>query len=68
MKNIKKIIKARKKMRALLIKQERIFTDLLDQLGKKDPEDTLACDLIFEYLYSGTNHHLNKVKEKLNNG
>ena len=65
MRKIEKIEKARKKMKVLMVKQEKIFNDLLDDLGQEDSFDCLLVDYIFNYLYDGTNYSLGLIKESL---
>ena len=65
MKKIEKIEKARKKMKVLILKQDKIYYDLLDDLGKKDSYDCLLADKIFDYLYNGMDFSLGLIKESL---
>lgn len=65
MNKIEKILKARKKMKALMIKQDKIFQKLLKDLNKNEVNDSVLADHIFDYLYSGTNYSLTAVKKQL---
>ena len=67
MNEYKEIVKSRKKMRKLMIKQESIFNNLLDKIGVKEPENISMADKIFDYLYNGTSYSLSLIKQELNN-
>lgn len=63
MNKLKKITKARNKIKKLSDKQDKIFNNLLDDLGKKEPKDISVCDFIFDYLFNDTEHSF-KTLEK----
>ena len=65
MNKIDKILKARKKMKSLMLKQDKVFYKLLDDLGENDPHDCILADWIFDYLYNGTPHALKYIKKNL---
>jgi len=48
-----------------MIKQEKVFNNLLDKIGAKDPENVSMADKIFDYLYNGTSYSLGLIKQEL---
>lgn len=65
MDKIKQIQKARKKMKSLMIKQDKVFIDLLDKISIKEPKNAALADKIFDYLYNGTAFSLQLIKQEL---
>jgi len=67
MNHLKEIIKARKLVKSLMRKEEKVFNDLLDKIGVKEPEHLKLSDKIYDYLYNGTSFSLGLIKQELNN-
>ena len=65
MNKIKKITNARKKIKLLKDKQEKVLHDLMDDIGRNNAEDIFLSDLIFDYLRNGTDSSLNSLTNKL---
>ena len=66
MNKLKKINKARNKIKALSDKQDMVFNGLLDKLGKKEAKDISVCDFIFDYIYNGTEYSFKKLEKHFN--
>lgn len=65
MNKIGKIMKARKKMKSLMMKQDKVFQKLLKDLNADEIHNPVLADWIFDYLYNGTPHSLKAVKKQL---
>jgi hypothetical protein len=63
MNKLKKITKSRNKIKRLCHKQDKVFHDLLDQIGGKEPRDISVCDFLFDYLYNGTEHSFKELEK-----
>lgn len=48
-----------------MVKQEKVFNDLLDKIGVKEPDNISMADKIFDYLYNGTSYSLSLIKQEL---
>lgn len=58
-------MKARKKMKSLMMKQDKIFHKLLKDLNADETHNPVFADNIFDYLYNGTPHSLKSAKKQL---
>jgi len=65
MNKIKKITNARKKIKLLKDKQEKVLHGLMDDIGRNNAGDIFLSDLIFDYLHNGTDSSLNSLTNKL---
>lgn len=65
MNKIGKILKARKKMKALMMKQDKVFQKLLKDINADEIHNPVLADQIFDYLYNGTRHSLTLAKKEL---
>ena len=65
MNKIEKILKARKKMKVLMMKQDKVFQKLLKDLNADEIHNPVLADQVFDYLYNGTSHSLTSVKKEL---
>lgn len=67
MNKLKKITKARNKIKRLCHKQDKVFHDLLVAcVGGKEAKDISVCDFIFDYIYNGTEHSFKKLEKHFN--
>ena len=65
MNKIKKTLKARKKMKSLMMKQDKVFQKLLKDLNADEVHNPVLADQVFDYLYNGTPHSLKAAKKEL---
>ena len=65
MNKIERILKAREKMKALMIKQDKVFQKILKDLNADETHNPVLADQLFDYLYNGTSHSLTSIKKQL---